>query len=1836
MAQINQINLRSYIRKLETLLQDEAAEEIILHARHILERYPKNGATYRVLGHALMQRNRWDEAEEVFRRLLGALPNDFVAHSALSNIYNELNRPDDAIWHLERAFDQQPNNRTVIQKLRELYATYRQRDLQRIQLTAGAVASQYLKNGLYDQAIDVLEQSLSRMPNRLDLRLLLARAQWFAGRQVDAAETALDILDQLPYCVTANRILTELWLAEERPSDAQRYLNRIQEVDPYLAMHLATGEPAKSDLFVLPELDYAMIASQQLSAFDPDWLENVGAEGEPDAVVSDGDDNAWLETIVDDDAAAPPQKKVTDNLSNLLSEDDWDTAADRREPETELDNEDLDLEGLFGDDLDELALDFDLEGDFDDESTLVEDAVDTEDMPPELLEKLDSLQNASQNETLLAPPSRDSTGLTGMLSTLGDDDDDDDWLIDAHTGELDNIFDSEDFVFPAETDDDSASVGMTGMLSMLQEDDDDSDDWLMKAQTGQLDDTAIDAPSQSTGLTGLLNTADDDEDTPSAADDEHESSGMTDLLGALDDDDDETPTSSVEIGDTDPADLFGDLSDEDIEDIVVQDFVPATDKDDPLAWMRGSGIDFDENAEVEAPYDPYGVEEDGVTLESREQSPMAWLGEDIDDEPAVDPTELDPLAWLGEADAVEDEPEPPVNTWEQTPQSTAPESEPETDTGNLDWLIDETVLDEMLDMESSDDDLPITDSLSESDSSEAEARQEWQAALSDDTLLDDEDDDLLADFGGLEWIDEPDEDEFVLVEDETEDIDDILETVSTESEDKNGEAVVGEARTVFDFDDLPDAPLSADDLFGDVADDVAKASTDDLDWMVEPDIELPAESADAASNQAADMFFDHPEDTVAFSSDDEFDDVEDAPDEQAAGGALAWLSQQDGVMIPDEGESATGVTDNLGELDAVADLFFQDAPDDADEDELIESTAEDALSIPDDEDALAWLQDEDEDIDDAPLQDELEAVGDEAQFAVTPHDSLDLPDDEDALAWLQDEDEDIDDAPETDADAFASETDAILETDVEFETDAPVSESSAWEVEETAIDDESAVMAADDSFDELQVDEETTMDENFRPTNGDDEPDWLSGFSFEEGDDSDEDAAAEPDWLSSEDPLNDEAIWGDSEAEAAEDGADWLADINEVYDEVSADDDAEADEDIPAWLADASITDGEDEDNFDWAEDDYESEFPDGPASTTTGMTGMLSDIKASRDDDDTSFAFESDEDSSEFDWLSGIDNAIEEEAPPPDIEPEPQPDWLASVDFSIDTDDTEDDEDDIPQEPEWLQGMGFVSSGEDDLDWLSATEDADVLSAQAQQLAELEAQDNDFDGDEAGESDESAALGDVPDWLSDVSVDIEDPEESDEAMDAATDTAAWLAGIDLESEMALEADASEEMDESAPDWLSDDFDLDEGEEVEEAAAVVDESAPDWMSGDFDLDEGEEIEEAAAVVDESAPDWLSGDFDLDEGEEVEEPAAIADESAPDWMSDFTLEDEGEEIEEPAAIVDESAPDWMSDDFDLDEGEEVEEAAAVVDESAPDWLSDDFDLDEGEEIEEPAAIADESAPDWMSDFTLEDEGEEVEEAVAFADESAPDWMSDDFDLDEGEEIEEPAAIVDESAPDWMSDFTLEDEGEEVEEAVAFADESAPDWMSGDFEDDTEGDTEIVEEAMPTGDMLPTIESESDTIPGDTPDWLEETAVSAAAGAAALVSAEETQPNPTVMDEEFLPEEELETSSVANAPDWLNAMVPGLDVDYDAEEEEVDQGYTEGATYRQRALADSDNGDDFEWLQSIVDEETSPNVKPAPRKWFSLSKPPAWMRRKEPAPAPKPSTETEIPSWLLEED
>ena len=135
------ISLRMYNREIEGLVeQGQRLDEAIAHCRHILQTFPKHLETYRLLGKAYLEAKRYEQAVDIFQRVLVAAPEDFVAHVGMSIIADDKGKLDDAIWHMERAFEVQPSNAAIQGELQRLFGRRDGVEPPKIRLTRGALA----------------------------------------------------------------------------------------------------------------------------------------------------------------------------------------------------------------------------------------------------------------------------------------------------------------------------------------------------------------------------------------------------------------------------------------------------------------------------------------------------------------------------------------------------------------------------------------------------------------------------------------------------------------------------------------------------------------------------------------------------------------------------------------------------------------------------------------------------------------------------------------------------------------------------------------------------------------------------------------------------------------------------------------------------------------------------------------------------------------------------------------------------------------------------------------------------------------------------------------------------------------------------------------------------------------------------------------------------------------------------------------------------------------------------------------------------------------------------------------------------------------------------------------------------------------------------------------------------------------------------------------------------------------------------------------------------------------------------------------------------------------
>src|SRR6266508_4365100 len=226
------VSLRAYNREIETMIDRGQLDEAVAHCHHILKTFPKHLETYRLLGKAYLEYKRHSDAADIFSRVLVSVPNDFVAQVGMSIIRDEQNKLDDAIWHMERAFETQPSNPAIQSELQRLYGRRDGVQPPRIRMTRGALAHMYVQGELYPQAISEIKSVLKEDPGRNDMQVLLARAYYRSGLKNDAAEAASAVLRGNPYALDANRVLVDI-LGSDHPESVQAYRQRVIELDPY-------------------------------------------------------------------------------------------------------------------------------------------------------------------------------------------------------------------------------------------------------------------------------------------------------------------------------------------------------------------------------------------------------------------------------------------------------------------------------------------------------------------------------------------------------------------------------------------------------------------------------------------------------------------------------------------------------------------------------------------------------------------------------------------------------------------------------------------------------------------------------------------------------------------------------------------------------------------------------------------------------------------------------------------------------------------------------------------------------------------------------------------------------------------------------------------------------------------------------------------------------------------------------------------------------------------------------------------------------------------------------------------------------------------------------------------------------------------------------------------------------------------------------------------------------------------------------------------------------------------------------------------------------------------
>ena len=326
-------SLRAYGREIDELIERERLDEAIAHCRYILQTYPKHLETYRHLGKAYLEAKRYGDAADIFQRVLSAVPDDFVSHVGMAIVREDEGNLDAAIWHMERAFETNPSNPAIQQEMKRLISRRDGLEPHKVRLTRGALARMYAHGELFAQAIGELRSALQEDAERPDLQVLLASMYWQTDQRSDATSVSNQILEKLPYCAEANRILAANLQAGDRVEEAAVYHRRLANLDPYAAFvesALADSKSVEDSAVSLEKLDW--VAGEPLPSSapgQPGWATTLGMEmqeGSGDDVPEStelpqtGPLPSWLEPGEPPPFEAAAEKELREEMENQATD----------------------------------------------------------------------------------------------------------------------------------------------------------------------------------------------------------------------------------------------------------------------------------------------------------------------------------------------------------------------------------------------------------------------------------------------------------------------------------------------------------------------------------------------------------------------------------------------------------------------------------------------------------------------------------------------------------------------------------------------------------------------------------------------------------------------------------------------------------------------------------------------------------------------------------------------------------------------------------------------------------------------------------------------------------------------------------------------------------------------------------------------------------------------------------------------------------------------------------------------------------------------------------------------------------------------------------------------------------------------------------------------------------------------------------------------------------------------------------------------------------------------------------------------------------------------------
>ncbi len=293
------VALHEYSDAALDLVESGAVDQAIAICRHILKRYPQHIPTYEALAHACLARGEYGDAQDLYKRILAADPENMHAYAGISITSERLGQVQEAAWYMERALELAPGNEEIRAAMRRLYGKVHGVEPPRLKLTKLALARMYAKGGQFRQAISEMMQLLEVEPQRIDIKVSLAETLWLDGRLEQAAELACEILEDSPVCLKATLLLAMVEKARGRTAEAEEILTRVRSIDPdYRISYAFFGDAS-------PVAPQTVRLSTVESASEPEAAEPQADEGDADvpalATVAEATEVAELAEAAPDD-----------------------------------------------------------------------------------------------------------------------------------------------------------------------------------------------------------------------------------------------------------------------------------------------------------------------------------------------------------------------------------------------------------------------------------------------------------------------------------------------------------------------------------------------------------------------------------------------------------------------------------------------------------------------------------------------------------------------------------------------------------------------------------------------------------------------------------------------------------------------------------------------------------------------------------------------------------------------------------------------------------------------------------------------------------------------------------------------------------------------------------------------------------------------------------------------------------------------------------------------------------------------------------------------------------------------------------------------------------------------------------------------------------------------------------------------------------------------------------------------------------------------------------------------------------------------------------------------